>query len=113
MRELFPTAFVSCVLMVITGCFPASTARGAYRAKAEGNKLIHSHGGQSIVIEAWGPDGLRVRVTPAGGKQTSDWALDIPSAKPAKIQIADREATIRNGKVSAIKCAGLPKAVCR
>jgi len=87
--------------MVTASCFSVSTAQGAYPAKAEGKKLIYIQRGQTIVIEAWGTDGLRVRVTPSGGKQTSDWALDIPSGKAGKIEIAAREATIRNGKVSA------------
>ena len=91
----------ACILMVMASCFSVSTAQGAYRAKAEGKKLIYSRNGQTVAIEAWGTDGLRVRVTPSGGKQTSDWALDIPSGKAGKIEIAAREATIRNGKVSA------------
>ena len=44
----------------------------ATRATHEGNKLIYKDGGQTIVIQAWGRDSLRVRVTPEGGGQTSD-----------------------------------------
>ena len=72
----------------------------ATRATHEGNKLIYKDGGQTIVIQAWGRDSLRVRVTPEGGGQTSDWALDIPLEKPAKIEITPKEATLRNGKIS-------------
>lgn len=53
------------------------------------------------MIDAWGKDGLRVRVVPRGGGQTSDWALDIPSATKGQVEITPTEATIRNGKVSA------------
>ena len=67
----------------------------------EGNKLIYKDAGQTIVVQAWGRDGLRVRVTPDGGGQTSDWALDIPLEKEGKIDITPKEATLRNGKISA------------
>jgi len=50
-------------------------------AAAEGHKLVCRQGGQTITLQAWGRDSLRVRVTPEGGGQTSDWALDIPLEK--------------------------------
>ena len=30
----------------------------------DGNRLIHEHGGETLIVEAWGRDGLRVRATP-------------------------------------------------
>ena len=90
------------LLLVFAVAFPAMAAGGIdAMAKAENKRLVYRSGGQTIVIEAWGPDGLRVRVTPTGGKQTSDWALDIPAGKDGRIEITPAEATIRNGKVSA------------
>jgi len=71
------------------------------RAKIENNKFIYSLEDQTVSIEAWGKDGFRVRVVPEGGGQTSDWALDIPIGKKAKIDISEEEVTIRNGKISA------------
>lgn len=68
---------------------------------AEGNKLVYRGGGQTITIQAWGRDSLRVRVTPDGGGQTSDWALDIPLETKGQIEISATEAVIRNGKISA------------
>ncbi len=67
----------------------------------EGNKLIYKKGGQTVVIQAWGRDSLRVRVTPDGGGQTSDWALNIPLDTQGQIAISATEAVIRNGKISA------------
>ncbi len=67
---------------------------------AEGRKLVYRDGGQTITIQAWGRDGLRVRVTPKGGGQTSDWALDIPLETEGKIEISPKESTLRNGKIS-------------
>ena len=70
-------------------------------SKEEGDKLVYKDSGQTLTIQAWGRDSLRVRVTPAGGGQTSDWALDIPLETPGRIEISESEATIRNGKISA------------
>lgn len=70
-------------------------------ARNENGQLIYSCQGQIITIDAWGKDGLRVRVIPRGGGQTSDWALDIPLGTKGQIEITPTEATIRNGKVSA------------
>lgn len=67
----------------------------------EQGRLIYNCDGQTIMIEAWGNDGLRVRVVPRGGGQTSDWALDIPAGGRGEIEISPTEATIRNGKISA------------
>jgi len=70
-------------------------------SKKEGNKLVYKDSGQTLTIQAWGRDSLRVRVTPAGGGQTSDWALNIPIETQGRIDISDAEAVIRNGKISA------------
>ena len=80
--------------------YSVATPVFAARAAQEGNKLVYKAAGQTIVIQAWGRDSLRVRVTPDGGGQTSDWALDIPLEKEAKIEIAPNEASLRNGKIS-------------
>lgn len=92
---------VRCVAMLLLlGCASVASAV-ADRAKTEGRKLVYRDAGQTIVIQAWGRDGLRVRITPDGGRQTSDWALDIPLETEAQIAISNDEAVIRNGKISA------------
>ena len=65
------------------------------------NRLVLHEDRLTLVIEGWGKDGLRVLITPNGGKQTSDWALDMPLHRDAQIKIEPKEATIRNGKISA------------
>ena len=92
------------VKSTLLGCLLVCLGGGtclAYGATAEGNKLVSRVGGQTITIQAWGRDGLRVRVTPQGGGQTSDWALDIPLEREGKIEITPQSASIRNGKISA------------
>jgi alpha-D-xyloside xylohydrolase len=79
----------------------AETHNMAARATNDNNRLVYRDGGQTMVIEGWGKDSLRVRITPSGGKQTSDWALDIPLHRDAQIKISPQEATIKNGKISA------------
>jgi alpha-D-xyloside xylohydrolase len=74
----------------------------ALDAKAAEDGLVCQAQGQSIRIQPWGRDSLRVRITPAGGGQTSDWALDIPPAEHrAQITINKDVAEIRNGLISA------------
>ncbi|MCY2995609.1 MAG: family 31 glucosidase [Planctomycetota bacterium] len=71
------------------------------RSKMEDQKLVYRDQGQTIAIEGWGADGLRVRISPGNSQPTSDWALDIPLASQAAIEITAQAATIRNGKISA------------
>ena len=47
------------------------------RASKENNQLIYKSERETIRIEPWGRDGLRVLIIPNGGGQTSDWALEI------------------------------------
>ena len=93
--NIFSILFVACLASAHAMASGSNAA-----AVAEGNKLVHSAGGQTITVQAWGRDGLRVRVTPSGGGQTSDWALDIPLERQGKIEITPTEATLRNGKIS-------------
>ena len=65
------------------------------------NKLVRNSDHETLVIEPWGRDGLRVRVTPLPEIIDRPWALTEPVDTQATIEISDTEATIRNGKVSA------------
>ncbi len=51
-------------------------------------------------IRPWGRDGLRVVITPDGGKKTSDWALDIPLGREGFFTRETDRVTLRNGKIS-------------
>src|SRR5262245_33048915 len=75
-----------------------STSALALDAKAVDNTLVCRAPGQTIKIQPWGRDSLRVRITPGGGGQTSDWALDIaPAEHRAQINLTKDAAEIRNG----------------
>jgi alpha-D-xyloside xylohydrolase len=70
------------------------------RVEKVNNQLVYQSDNETVAIVPWGRDGLRVRITPHGGGQTSDWALDIPLEVEGKIKISPEEATLRNGKIS-------------
>jgi len=70
------------------------------------NKLVHKLGDETLVIEPWGQDGLRVRATTLPEILDTQWALTepvdrAPAYRRATIEISDTEAVIRNGKISA------------
>ena len=65
------------------------------------NKLVYRSGEETLVIEPWGRDGLRVRVTPLPETIDRPWALTERVDTQAHIETSDTAATIRNGKISA------------
>ena len=71
------------------------------RIRALDNGLVYTSDQETLVIEPWGRDGLRVRVTPLPEIIDKPWALTEPVDAQANIEICDAEATIRNGNVSA------------
>ena len=77
------TRFVVCLLLSAAS---ASSTFAYHGAKNVDGKLVIQERGQTIVVEGWGEDSLRVRVTPSGSKQTSDWALDIPLESKGKVE---------------------------
>lgn len=87
--------------LVILGVVSSAVPGFASQATTEGKKLVYRDAGQTIVVQAWGRDGLRVRIIPDGSQQTSDWALDVSLETRGQIRISDTDAVIRNGKISA------------
>jgi alpha-D-xyloside xylohydrolase len=65
------------------------------------NRLVYKSDRETLVIEPWGRDGLRVRVTQLPEIIDKPWALTEPVDAQATIEISDTGATIRNGKISA------------
>ena len=59
-----------------------------------GGKLVSKSDHETLVIEAWGRDGLRVRATPLPEVLDRPWALTEPVDAAATIEISDTEATI-------------------
>lgn len=71
------------------------------RVSQVNHRLVYQSAQGTVAIEPWGRDGLRVRIVPKGGRQTSDWALDIPLGGEGEIAVSPEEATLKNGKILA------------
>jgi len=74
--------------------------------QAEGNALIARRGGETLRIEGWGRDSLRVRAVMYDGWTGNDWAL---TEKPEKAECSIRIGTEKNyngdGTYSDVPCA--------
>ncbi|MBY9077149.1 glycoside hydrolase family 31 protein [Paenibacillus sp. HN-1] len=58
----------------------------------EGNRLVGRSGAETLWIEPWGENSLRVRITKEAAMDPNDWALtDIPKETSAKISIEEVE----------------------
>ena len=73
----------------------------AQRTQQVRGALVHKRGNETVSISAWGPDGLRVRVTVGPAILDTPWALTEPVETSGHLTISDTEAIIRNGKISA------------
>ena len=93
--------FLTAICLQLAFCSIAAAGM-ADRAKNSGGALIYAHNGQTMRIEGWGRDSIRVQIIPDGGGKTSDWALDIPLHTESVITIGDRTAELRNGKISVV-----------
>ena len=50
-------------------------------------KLIYSYDGETVCIEAWGKDALRVRATKKSSFTGRDWALEAKDAHAGEVEI--------------------------
>lgn len=70
----------------------------------DSGRLIFRYDAESVYIEPWGADALRVRATNEPALPADDWALTEPHESPSAdqdIEIADTHASIRNGRIRA------------
>lgn len=67
------------------------------------NKLFWTHAGEQLLIEPWGNNSFRVRVTKkAEFTKNQNWALSMPQVKEQNnVKIEDQVAKITNGKIHA------------
>ncbi|PMD29682.1 glycoside hydrolase family 31 protein [Hyaloscypha variabilis F] len=68
----------------------------------EGNRLVYHFDAETLWIEPWGKNALRVRATKTNSMPTEDWALIEPSNPIATIELLDNEASIINGEIKAV-----------
>ena len=68
----------------------------------EGNKLVHRWDGETLVVEPWGNNSLRVRSAVMREPEDTDYAL-LPQADTAvTIDIGEEKSEIRNGRLRAV-----------
>lgn len=67
----------------------------------QNSKLIFRENGETVLVEAWGADSLRVRSCMLGEIKETNAALLEPEKTDAVIEISDMEASISNGKIKA------------
>ncbi len=67
----------------------------------EGNALCWAYDGETLKVEPWGENALRVRCTRHAGFTGNDWALTEPHEQKGSIDIGEKYATIQNGKLTA------------
>ena len=66
-------------------------------------KIIFEYYGETLWIEAWGKDALRVRATKLPEMPENDWAFIRPKVNPtAKVEAFEGYTTIENGKITAV-----------
>ncbi len=70
--------------------------------KRSGDAVVASMNGETIRVEPWGPDALRLRSRMGGEITEYDWsALLPPAAASPTIEIAEKSARITNGAIAA------------
>lgn len=67
----------------------------------EGNRLIRHYDAETLWIEPWGEDSLRVRSTQRHLMESDNWALLDAAECDAEVMIEKDGATLRNGKIVA------------
>lgn len=69
------------------------------------NRLCYQFDAEKLWIEAWGPNGLRIRATKEPHMPQENWALQKVESR-GEITITEKEGRIRNGKITAVLSAG-------
>jgi len=67
------------------------------RFSQQGQTLIWQRDGETVWIQPWGADSVRVRATRSAEMRETDWALLPPAAVEVDIELRDEEASLRNG----------------
>ena len=66
----------------------------------EENRLIGRSGNETLMIEGWGKNALRVRATQYPAFTGADQALEEPHQEETAIEIGESGATVTNGSLS-------------
>lgn len=70
--------------------------------RQENGKLIYTYDGETMWIEPWGEDSLRIRATKNRVMEDTDWALLPQPDQETEIRIESQEAELKNGGIRAV-----------
>ena len=74
----------------------------------KGSALLARHNGESIQIEPWGPDALRVRSTMLPALEERDWALtQEPSPCTPTITLTEEDFWVGDGTFTKVPSASI------
>lgn len=76
--------------------------------EVDGSSLVWRGDGETLVVEPWGHDSLRVRAALKSGVLDTDWALLPQAPTDARIEIDGTTARIVNGRLTAVLDATAP-----
>ncbi|KAH8195350.1 hypothetical protein TruAng_010481 [Truncatella angustata] len=67
------------------------------------NHLVFRYDSETLLVESWGPNALRIRATHEATLPAEDWALTetLPGNDNSSVEISDAEASIANGSITA------------
>ena len=63
------------------------------------NKLIYRYDSETLWIEAWGENAVRIRATKCAKMPDEDWALTIPQNSKAVIEKDSEGGVLKNGEI--------------
>ena len=72
----------------------------------EGNALVYQYDSETLRVEPWGENSLRVRASKVAPMPQRDWALTQAVSHSAQVTVGEREASITNGQITATLTAG-------
>ncbi len=70
-----------------------------------GQQLVWRGDGETLVVEPWGADSVRVRAVAFGDVQDTDWALLPPAPAPCDVTVDGDTATLVNGALTVVATA--------
>ena len=73
---------------------------------SEGNRIVFQYDSESLWIEPWGDNALRVRSTCDATMPLENWALKDPPTSKILVLIGEEEARITNGDINAVITSG-------
>lgn len=70
--------------------------------EVHGGRVVWRGNGETLVVEAWGPDSARVRATLKGDVLDTDWALLPPAPTDARVDVDGERAVLTNGRLRVV-----------